>query len=188
MRGFFMAKQMDDLFKTLEDEGQFVDFVSEKYTLAPGEISHVMHCTITIESARVKLAHGQYMQNLDKLKVLLKSSNPDHYKRSGSLLHCLYQTDIIVEIDPESSAEELEAGFTRVSKFDADNIAEFVRFYESYHNQFHAFDLAYRCCAAYEHDNKRYDFDYLQNMCRYLNGQSNLSLETFFMLFKSLMH
>ena len=183
-----MAKQMKHLFGSLEDEGQFIDFVGVKYTHAPEEISHVMRCTITIEPERVKLAHGQYVQNLDKLKVLLKSSNPDHYKRAGSLLHCLYQTDVISRIDLESSADDLEAGFTRVPKFDADHIAAFVHFYESYHNQFHAFDLAFRCCAAYEQDNKRYDFDYLQNMCRYLNGQSNLSLETFFMLFKSLMH
>lgn len=179
---------MNDLFNAIEDEDQFVVFVSEKYTRAPEEIADVMHCSISIDLARVKLAHGQYMQNLDKLKILLKSSNPDHYKRAGSLLHSLYQTDIIVEIDPESSADELEAGYTRVPKFDADSMAEFVRFYESYHNQFHAFDLAYRCCAAYESADKGYDFDYLQNMCRYLRGQSNLSLETFFMLFKSLMH
>ena len=141
MRGFFMAKRMNDLFKAIEDEDQFIGFVSEKYTAAPGEIAHVMHCSITIDPERVRLAHGQYMQNLDKFKVLLKSLNPDHYKRSGSLLHCLYQTDIITEIDPESNADELEAGFTRVAKFDADHVAEFVRFYESYHNQFHAFDL-----------------------------------------------
>lgn len=183
-----MAEQMDNLFKTLDDEGQFVNFVSEKYTLAPVEISYVMRCTVVIEPERVRLAHGQYIQNLDKLKVLLKSSNPDHYKRAGSLLHCLYQTDVIVRVDLESSADDLEAGYTRVAKFDADKVAEFVRFYESYHNQFHAFDLAYRCCAAYEQNSRGYDFDYLQNVCRYLHGQSNLSLETCFMLFKSLMH
>ncbi len=181
-----MAKQMNDLFKTLENEDQFVGFVSEKYTRAPDEISDVMRCTITIEPERVRLAYGQYVQNLEELKVLLKSSNPDHYKRAGSLLHCLYQTHVIVGIELESSADDLDAGFSRVSKFDADHVAEFVRFYENYHNQFHAFDLAYRCCAAYERGNRGYDFDYLQNMCRYLSGQSNLGLATFFMLFKSL--
>ena len=188
MQGFFDGKNMNDLFDELNGEESFVEFVSKKYAEAPQEIAHVMHCEIVTDRERIKLAYGQYTQNLEKFTVLLKSSNPDHYKRSGALLHCLYQTDIILSVDPESTADELDAGYSRVGQFDADHITEFVRFYEGYYNQFHAFDLSYRCCAAYEYVSRPYNFDYLQNMCRYLKGQSNLSLETMFMIFKSLMH
>lgn len=44
-----------------------------------------------------------------------------------------------------------------------------------------------QCCAAYEPEPRPYDFDYLHNVCRYLKANNNLSVDSLFILFKSLM-
>ncbi len=178
---------MNGLFRALEDEAFFVDFVREQYVKGPNEISSVMWHKHVTDDDRIRYAFGEYTQNVSKFAVLLHSENPDHYKRAGALLHALYQSEIITALNLESNSDELEAGFTRVNVGDAEHVLPFVKFYEEFANQMAAFNLAYRCCAAYEENPRDYDFDYLHNVCRYLKANNNLSVDSLFILFKSLM-
>jgi hypothetical protein len=76
---------------------------------------------------------------------------------------------------------------TRVRLGDAEAVLPFVEFWEAYHNQALAFEIAYRCCASYEKDARPYSFDFLHNTCRYLFASPDLSIDSCFMLFKALM-
>jgi len=147
-----------------------------------------MHCDHEIDQARIEYAYNEYTQAIGRFAVFLDSKNPDHYKRAGALLHALATSKIVSRITLESNCEDLESGFTRVHQGDAQHVLPFVRFYDTFFNQALAFDLAYRCCAAYEDNPRSYDFDYLHNVCRYLYEEANTNIESCFMLFKSLMH
>jgi len=179
--------EVAELFQTLNDRNEFCKLVSRHFSEAPHEIGAIMACKHTLSEARIGYAHDEYIQNLRKFEVLLHSANPDHYKRAGALLHALSGSGIVTAIDLESSSEDLETGFTRVQVGDALHSLRFVKFYEEYFNQALAFDFAYRCCAAYEPEPRGYDQDYLHNVCRYLLAESNLSVDSCFILFKSLM-
>lgn len=178
---------MNGLFQKFEDKEFFCTFIRDRYLGGPAEIKSVMGHKHTLDESRLEYAYGEYVQNVAKFAVLLHSENPDHYKRAGALLHALYQSKIVTELGLESTSEELEAGFTRVHVGDAEHILPFVAFYEEFHNQMLAFDVAYRCCASYEDAPREYDFDYLHNVCRYLKANNNLSVDSLFMMFKSLM-
>lgn len=178
---------MIDLFTDLANEDLFVEIVGAHFRAAPSTIASVMHCDNSCDDDRLRYAAKEYRQTVEGFSVLLKSTNPDHYKRSAALLHALHMSKPIVEIKLESTAEELEAGFTRVTLRDAEAVLPFVEFYETYHNEMMAFDMAYKCCAAYEDDPTVYDLDYLRNVCRYLHVGSNISVDSLFMMFKSLM-
>ena len=182
-----LGDQVNGPFVDLSDKNFFVGFVTDYLQAAPQEIASVMRCTPKVDSGRVELAYGAYHQNIEKFAVLLRSSNPDHYKRAGALLHALYQSEPVVSVGLESSSEDLESGFTRVTLGDAQHILSFVEFYEEFHNQMLSFDIAYRFCASYEPDPRGYNFDYLHNVCRYLKSNKNLSVDSFFIMFKSLM-
>lgn len=179
---------MNGLFADLEDRSKFIDFIGNSLTEAPAEIRAVMHCENVCDQARLEYAADEYQQNINKFAVLLHSNNPDQYKRAGSLLHALYQSKPIQNVDWESTPAELEAGFTRVTLGDAQHVLTFATFYNEYHNEMMAFDIAYRCCASYEASPPEYDFDYLHNVCHYLKSNDNLSVDSLFMLFKSLMN
>ncbi len=178
---------MNGLFRDLENEAHFVEFVCAQYRAVPSEISSVMWCDPEVDEDRVRYAHGEYVQSLERFSLFLGSQNPDHFKRSGALLHALYAADCVTNLRLESSAEEVEAGFTRVTRADGEHVLEFLRFFEEYHNEVMAFNTAYKCCWAYQHDAVRPDFDYLHNVCRYLKANSDLTVDSLFMLFKSLM-
>jgi hypothetical protein len=177
---------MDGLFTDLENEKFFVEFVRKCYQGVPGEITDVMWCTQEIDENRLKYAHAEYKQNIEKFALYLESSNPDHCKRAGALLHALYKSDISA-FKPESTAEELDAGFTRINVGDAKHVLPFLTFWEMYYNQALAFDVAYRCCAAYEKDPTELTVEYFHNVCRYLKASNNLTIDDCYMLFKSLM-
>lgn len=177
---------MDGIFILLEDQKFFSEFVRDDFLSIPGSIQAVMWCKQEVDPERVEFAYNEYKLGLEGFQVFLGSSNPDHYKRAGALLHALYRSDC-VSLQLESSADELEAGFTRVNAGDAEQVLSFVKFYEEYYNQFLSFNLAYRLCASYEDDPRTYDFDYLHNVSRYLKVNTNLSRDSLFMLFKSLM-
>jgi hypothetical protein len=178
---------MNGIFDRLDDTEYFVDFITKRITDAPLELSSVMFVRNVYDIERLSYAADEYRQNINKFAVLLHSRNPDHYKRAGSLLHALYQSQPIVSVECESSVEELEAGYTRVNFGDAQHILPFAKFYNEYANEVMSFDIAYRCCASYESKPPSYDFDYLHNVCRYLNLNKNLSVDSLFLLFKSLM-
>lgn len=178
----------DGIFALLDDEQGFCEFIREKFSRAPGEITGIMRCEHVLDQARIRFAFNEYKQSLSKFSVFLHSENPDHYKRAGALLSALIQSDVITELKLESSADDLEGGFSRVTKADADYVFPFVRFYETYYNEAAAFQVAYRCCAAYEAEPREFDVDYFYNVCRYLRAdKANFSQDAAFMLFKSLM-
>ncbi len=173
------------IFNDLNDEASFVKFVTCYFSTAPERITSIMSCSVQVNESRVKYAHSEYLQNLETFSVLLHSSDPDHYKRAGALLHALIQSGIGT-VNLESSAEELAAGYTRVSAGDAEHHLPFVEFYEKYHNEALSFGLAYKCCDAYEDESHSIDFDYLRIICYYLKANP-VGLDTCFILFKSLM-
>jgi hypothetical protein len=186
-----MDLKMNGIFLDLENPEFFCTFIAQRFSETPAVVADWFTCNNKMDQERLNFAHTEYIQNVAKFSVLLHSRNPDHYKRSGCLLHALYQSDIIFESNLENGkfgpVDDLESGFTMVSHDDAQHVLKFVNFYDQYYRQIFAFNVSYQCCAAYETTPRTYDFDYLRNVCHYLNGNSNLSVESLFMLFKSLM-
>jgi hypothetical protein len=180
---------MSELFTQIEDKALFLKSVKEHFQQAPGEISWILKCDNALTDERVEFAYDEYKQNLAKFSVLLRSKNPDHYKRAGALLHALYRSKIIIDVHfDEKQLEDLETGFLQISYGDAQHILKFVDFYKVAANEILSFDLAFRYCATYERAVRVYDVDYLLNVCHYLQTNTDLSVDSCFMLYKSLMH
>lgn len=177
-----------DFFDLLNDENFFGELVSDHFGRAPREISAYMTWVHELDRNRILYAHKEYLQNIEKFSLLLESSNPDHYKRSGALLHALYQSKIITNLVLENTEEDIETGWGRVPHSEKDDLLQFMRFYKEYHNEMISFDLAYRICCMYEDDPVFYDFDYLHNLCFFLWKNDGLSIDTCFIIFKSLMN
>ena len=177
----------DDLFERLSDKAGFCEFVTQQLLEGPKQITAIMACAHVVAGDRVEFAFNAYSQAISKFSLYLHSKNPDHYKRAGALLYGLNSAAVITQVDMESTSEELEAGYTRVTLGDAEHKLPFVQFYETYFNQAASFEIAYRCCAAYEEHPTEYDFDYLHNVCRYMKNERGVSLDDCFILFKSLM-
>lgn len=156
----------------------------------PEEIAPILECEVELEEARIVYAFKAYTQGVDKFALLLNSKDPDHFKRAGALLHSLYVSKVIGNVSYGVDADEVEAGMGPVNVHvgDIQYSLKFKSFYDEYHNEVMAFFMAYAYCAAYEQNAKSYDFDYLQTVCVYLKNNSSLSVESFFILFKSLMH
>jgi hypothetical protein len=182
--------ELAGVFDSLNDEETFKSAITAFFETVPEEIAPILECTVEVDPALVKYAYDAYIQGVEKFSLLLKSKDPDHYKRAGALLHALYVSKAIVSVDYEVDAEEVEAGMgpVHVHIGDIEYALPFKKFYDEYYNEIVAFFLAYSYCAAYETAPKAYDFDYLQTVCVYLKKNGNLSVESFFILFKSLMH
>lgn len=162
------------------------------FETAPASVIADFPCDHTIDAKRVDVAYGDYKQKITEYSVLLHSVNPDHYKRSGAMLHALYKSKIVVGVQFRDSAwgsmEDLEAGTVLGVSFDhAQQILRFPVFYETFHNELLSFDLAYQLCAAYEDAPRDYDFDYLQNICHYLCKNKDLTVDSLSIIFRSLM-
>lgn len=178
---------MSDLFTILSEQHSFVQFVEDNYHAAITPLHEFMECELEIDKERVIYAHREYTQNVERYSLLLHSSNPDHYKRAGALLHALYSSKVILDVTPVYNDAEVGNGVALIHPHDEDKAFEMLDFYRTYYNYIHSFDLAYRVCAAYEDKPVSYDFDYLHNVCFYMYKNNALSLDTFFMMFKSLM-
>jgi hypothetical protein len=178
---------LSDIFTLLSEQHNFVQFVEANYREATTPLSEFMACEMDIDKERLVYAHQEYVQNIQRYSLLLESSNPDHYKRSGALLHALYGSNVITEVRPTYDNGEISNGVALIHPHDEGRAFAALEFYKEYHNQIHAFDLAYRVCASYEDLPVRYDFDYLHNTCVYMIKNSAISVDTFFMMFKSLM-
>lgn len=185
---------MAGIFEELENEDRFIGYIMEELDQAPGRFIEHFPCTSVIDRERVAFAHGEYIQNIKQFSVLLDSKNPDHYKRAGALLHAVYRSNAITHVDfadgPHGSLEEFEAGTVLGYSYgDAQELVKFPVFYKDYHNQIAAFDLAFRCCWAYETRNLAgYDFGFLYNMSHYLWKNDDISVDTCSMLFRAYMH
>lgn len=180
----------DQLSILLDLDGQdfFVQTVADRFKKVSEELLPLIECDTSLDEDGLKFAHAQYVQNIRDFAVNLNSENPDHYKRSGALLHALYKSDYIAE--PPSftpDEEEIEGGFTRINYHDGVHTISVMQFFLEYHKEVVTFDLTYDACASYEDNPATYDFDYLYNMSRYLKSNTALCLDTFFMIMKSLM-
>ena len=172
----------------LDNTEFFVRTVAERFNRAATELVPLIECAHELDDEGLRFAHNQYVQNIQDFAVNLDSENPDHYKRSGALLHALYRSSLVSSLSFDPDQDQIAGGFTRIHYHDGVHTISMMDFYAEYHNEIVAFDLAYDACASYEVEPTAYDFDYLYNMCRYLRSNSALCLDTFFMMMKSLMH
>lgn len=186
---------MNGLFKKLEDETFFTEFVTERYTKVPAEITQIVWCKQTIDTARLKFACGEYKKSIEHFALYLESANPDHYKRAGALLHALYKAGVS-HLEIMRPAAEAECGFSQevldgpavmLNLGDNRYALSWLNFWKTYHNQALAFDVAYRCCCSYEKNPTKLTLEYSHNVCRYLKAYSDLTMDDCFMLFRSLM-
>jgi hypothetical protein len=172
-------------FEQLDDETAFTAVVLEHYRDGWTALTAEVGCNPVLDEARIKLAFGAYTQTLNEIRQLLHSQNPDHYKRAAALLDALNRNEIIreLETDPDYIVS-LEGNTAHGLSFDDCQFRlKFIDFYGEYCNQLMAFDLAFRCCAAYEAQIKTYSPNYLENMCHYLKAQR--SINSLYMIFKS---
>lgn len=174
-----------DNIQQLNSADFFTDFVGKFLKSGPSEITSIMRCDIRVDESRLNFAYQAYSQSLSHFELYLQSSNPDAFKRAGAMLDALNKSKCITGYDFESSVEELKAGYTRVNHGDAQYVIQYAEFFENYNNELMAFNLAYNICCMY-HDMPRYGFDYLHNICRYLKQNGSLSVDSLFMVMKSL--
>lgn len=180
---------MDEFFTKLDDRDYFCEMVRSFYEGASAELAPIFECKIEIDPAKLDYAHGEYTQAVKKLVLHVDSKNPDHFKRAGALLHAL-RDGIIAQITYGTDWEEVEAGGGPLDLHynDVSSGMEFKRFFDRFHDEMLAFMFAFKCCDAYQLGDNSYSFDYLQNICAYLQrNPSDDGLETCFMIFKSLM-
>jgi hypothetical protein len=185
---------MNGIFAKLQEPDFFRTYVIEHFERAPAAVIEHFPCKNTVAQDRVTFAYDKYKNNIQTYSVLLHSENPDHYKRSGALLHALYRSKIVTKIEyfdgEYGSKDDMEQGFClQISYAQAQEQIAFPKFYDEYHNHLLSFDLAYKCCVAYEdHLPSGYTFEYLYNMCHYLWKNEDLTQDSCSMIFRSLMH
>jgi hypothetical protein len=175
------------VFLELDKKSFFTATVKKRFELAADKLLPLIDCTHEIDDARVEFAYGEYRQNINQFAVLLQSEDPDHYKRAGALMHALYKSEIVTALCYSPDKDEIDGGLTRLQYHDGQHTIGMIDFYNEYHNEMVAFDLAYDCCASYEETPVGYDFEFLHNACRYLKSNSSLCLDTCFMFFRAMM-
>jgi hypothetical protein len=138
-------------FEDLDDERFFIDFVDGYYAGGWARITNQAGTRLVTDRDRVQLAFQTYQLSLQQYQVALKSQNPDHYKRSGALLHALYKSSPIVEVAWDEGVERLrDFENVGVSYDDAQHWDNFIDWHDQYANEAMAFDIAFRCCQVYE--------------------------------------
>ena len=160
---------MEHVFKLLDEEEAFKEYVGEFYRKSPGFLGDLISCRFDVDDARLSLAFSTYALDLQALCVLLKSANPDHYKRAGALLHALYKSKPItnLQFNPELDAVDTLSTPLGLQYAEAEGQLTFANFYNEYHNEMTAFFLAYGCCSLYEDSPREYSMDYLHDVCMY---------------------
>lgn len=175
------------IFLDLNDKDFFIGAVKGRFNAAAENLMPLVEVAHEIDDARVEFAYGEYRQNIEQFSVLLQSEDPDHYKRAGALMHALSRSGVVTDICYDPDKDEIEGGLTRLQYHDGQYTITMMEFYNEYHNEMVAFDFAYDCCASYEEVPTGYNFEYLRNVCRYLSDSGSVSLDSCFMLFRSLM-
>lgn len=179
----------DNIFRAIEDKDAFISYVGDFLRSTPGELSPVLSCKITVDEERLKYAHTEYVQGVLKFSMYLQSGDPDHHKRAGALLHALYLSKpiVAVEFDPDLENVDTLMQPPGVTYGLAEGALSFGHFFDDYHNEFAAFAIAYGTCRQYVEVPRDVDFDFIHTACTYLKNNGNLSVESLFMMFKSLM-
>ncbi len=176
-----------NVFRDLEDEAYFIKRVGEHFCSAPSQLSPLLDCVISVDENRLKFAFDEYTQGIARFSLFLQSGDPDHFKRAGALLHALYLSEPIVSVKFSQELAAVDTLMTDlgISYGDAEGSLSFAHFYDEYHNEFTAFSLAYDICRQYS-DLQFIDFNYVHTVCVYLKNNGNLSVESLFIMFKSL--
>jgi hypothetical protein len=174
-------------FEQLDDPTFFKKLVTEHFEKAWEEVVKPVGCTPVVDPDRVQVAYDAYRLSVEEMKVLLASQNPDHYKRGAALLDALNRTKVVVDIEVDGElVSELEANTIHgLSYDDCQYRLKFITFLEQNCNQAMAFDLAFRCCQAYEDRDLAYTPNYLENMCHYLCENDSENVDSLYMIFKS---
>lgn len=174
-------------FEQLDTKEFFVEFVTEHFSSAWAEVTQAVGLTPVVDNDRVEFAYETYINNLNEIRVRLHSQNPDHYKRAAALLDALNRAEVIQDLEYDgvlkSSLEDNTA--IGLSYDDCQFRLKFINFYETSANQIMAFDLAFRCCQAYEAGEVRYSPNYLENMAHYLLENTDQNVQSLYMIFKS---
>ena len=187
--GLAISVSLRDVFRHIEDKDAFIEFVGEYFRTAPADLAPALSCAIEVDPKLLSYAHAEYVQDIRRFSEILQSGDPDHYKRAGALLHALYVGKPITGIIFEPEIEAVDTLCTPIGTLyaDSENSLTFGHFFNDFPNEFMAFSLAYDLCCYYERDPRDVDFDYLQTVCTYLNNNRTLSVESLFMIFKSIM-
>ena len=182
-----MALELN-IFRELEDEGNFVARVGDYFRSAPSELGGIISCAIEVDDERLRYAFNEYEQDIKRFAIFLQSGDPDHHKRAGSLLHALYVSKpiVAVEFDPKLVDVDTLSTPLGITYGDAEGELSFGHFFDEYYNEFTAFSLAYAVWRQFVAEPTDIDFEYVHTVCVYLRNNGNLSVESLFILFKSL--
>lgn len=177
-----------NVLRLLEDEGYFVEQVGNHFRNTK-DYGNLLSCEVKVDDDRLRWAHGAYLQGVSEFSIRLASGDPDHYKRCGVLLQALYRIKPIVAIEFNPELDEVDTLSTPlgVNHSDAEETLSMGRTFQIYHNELTSFSYAYNVCAMYETDPVKIDSKYIHNMCVYLESNDNLSAESLYMVFMSLM-
>jgi hypothetical protein len=182
------AETMKGLFETIEsDKAAFADLINQAVSIVPREVTNFFKVENRVAPEKVQLARDHYLNELQHYSLYLQSKNPDHYKRSGALLHALCINPVIERIDGEHTAESLSDPIGhRFTSDEAEYLERYMKFHEEYCNQLVAFEISCHVCNLYEPTPKVVTFDVIRNVCHYLK-HNKLPRDAYFMLFKTLM-
>lgn len=181
----------DNIFRQLEQDGDFfVDYVGGHLCSAPVALDPILACKVSVDKERLAFAYDQYVQGVRKFALYLQSGDPDHFKRAGALLHAIYTSQPIDQVEFDPSLDQVDTISTPlgVTYGDAEGALSFGHFFDEYHNEFLGFQLAFDICRQFvANEPREIDFEYVHTVCAYLKNNGNLSVESLFMIYKSLL-
>ena len=178
----------ENILRELDDEKYFVERLGSHFRNI-NDYGGLLSCTVTVEDDRLRWAHTEYQQGVSEFSIRLGSGDPDHYKRSGALLRALYRIKPIVNVQFEPELDDFDSLFAPlgVTHHDVTFALSLGRTFTLYHNELTAFSYAYNVCSMYEERPTQINDAYLHTMCVYLASNDNLSADSLYMVFKSLM-
>ncbi len=177
-----------NVLRCLDDEAYFVDKVGAHFRNTE-DYGDLLSCRVEVDDQRLRWAHTEYQQGVREFSIRLGSGDPDHYKRSGALLRALYRIKPIVSIafDPELDNFDTLSTPVGVTHADAEHQLSLGRIFATFANELTSFSYAYNVCTMYEEKPLQISDKYLHTMCAYLASNDNLSADSLYMIFKSLM-
>ena len=179
---------IENVLRRLDDEEYFVATVGSHFRNTE-DYGALLSCEVTVDDDRLRWAHTDYQQGVSEFSIRLGSGDPDHYKRSGALLRSLYRIKPIVSVTFDPELEDFDSLFTPVgvTHADAEYQLSLGRTFSTFANELTSFSYAYNVCAMYEENPVQISDKYIHTMCAYLASNDNLSSESLYMIFKSLM-
>lgn len=182
--------QVASVFLDLDDKQKFLHHITPYYQKADSVVSSVIECKIRFNDIAIEDAYKKYLAYVSYFSASVRSGNPDQYKRAAALTKALIEAPINAEATLPTPIDELEDGFSPVSFHHADvrYALPTIQLYHQYCNYIIAFSIGFEFCGLYEDKLIRCSMDYLRNMCAYLKYNKDVSVDTLFIIFKSLMH